>query len=96
MICWVLYDISNDKSRNKASKICQQQGLIRVQLSCFVGEITKSEIDAIEVQMEELIDKKNDKVYIFTMSKTDFNNTVLLGQAYDKKFVSGDLKSMFI
>jgi CRISPR-associated endonuclease Cas2 len=31
MICWVMYDIKNDRSRTKIAKACEQAGLYRVQ-----------------------------------------------------------------
>jgi len=96
MICWVLYDIENDRARTKIAKICLQSGLNRVQYSCFVGDIEENERDTLQIRILEHMDEDKDSVYIFTMNKKDFHQTVLLGQAFDKKYVSGDLKSMFL
>lgn len=35
MLYWVMYDISETKTRNKAVKICKNKGLYRVQKSIF-------------------------------------------------------------
>jgi CRISPR-associated protein Cas2 len=96
MICWVLYDIENDKARNRAAKYCKQAGLYRVQLSVFLGEIEASRKDELELQLEELIDPDKDKVYIFPMSRDELRQTVLLGQAFDKKLVSGQVTTLFL
>lgn len=96
MICWVLYDIKKDKTRNIAAKVCLKSGLIRVQYSCFVGDLEKSDKDALGVQLKDLIDEENDKVYVFSMSKNEFRETLLFGQAFDKKYVSGDIKNLLL
>ncbi len=96
MICWVLYDIENDRARTRAAKCCKQAGLYRVQLSVFLGEIGGSEKDALQLQLEALINPDKDKVYIFTMSRDELRQTVLLGQAFDKKLVSGRVKALFL
>jgi CRISPR-associated protein Cas2 len=96
MICWVIYDIENDRARTKAAKCCKQAGLYRVQLSVFLGEVGANDKDALQLQLEELIDPERDKVYIFPMSRDELRQTVLLGQAFDKKLVSGEVKALFL
>lgn len=96
MIIWVLYDIENDKARSKVAKYCQQAGLYRVQYSCFLGTLTKNEKDTLELQIQALIDEDKDKVYIFPMNQTELQATVLLGQAFDKKLVTDEVRALFI
>lgn len=91
-----MYDIENDKARNRAAKCCKQAGLYRVQLSVFLGEIEVSRKDALQLQLEELIDPDRDKVYVFPMSRDELRQTVLLGQAFDKKLVTGQVKALFL
>ena len=96
MIVWTIYDIQDNKVRNKVSKICKQNGLYRVQKSVFLGTIDASEMKAMSLQIEELIDKEQDKVYIFPMSKKELKQTVLLGQAFDKKLITDEVKALFL
>ncbi len=95
MVVWVLYDIENDKNRTKISKICKQVGLYRVQYSCFVGNLTSNEKDTLTLRLEELIDPDIDKIYIFPMNQTELKQTVLLGQAFDKKLVNDEIRALF-
>jgi CRISPR-associated protein Cas2 len=95
MIVWVMYDIKKDRVRTKVSKICQQAGLYRVQYSVFLGTLEKNEFDSIQLQLADLIDEDNDSVYIFPMSKDELQQTVLLGQAFDKDFVTDEVRSLF-
>jgi len=95
MIAWVLYDIKKDKPRTRVSKICKQAGLYRVQYSVFLGTLNENEKDTLQLQIEELIDADNDSVYIFPMSKNELKQTVLLGQAFDKKLITDQVKALF-
>ncbi|MEX2592177.1 MAG: CRISPR-associated endonuclease Cas2 [Anditalea sp.] len=95
MIVWVMYDIKKDKSRTKVAKTCQQAGLYRVQYSVFLGTLDKNQFDTLHLQMEALIDEEKDSIYIFPMSKDELQQTVLLGQAFDKDFVTDEVRSLF-
>ena len=95
MIAWVLYDIKKDKARTKVAKLCKLSGLYRVQYSVFLGTINENEKDSLQMQIEELINEETDSVYIFPMSKNELKQTVLLGQAFDKKLITDEIKAMF-
>lgn len=95
MLVWVLYDIENDRNRTKAAKVCLKSGLYRVQFSCFLGTLTSAQKSALSLQLEELIDLEKDKVYIFPMSQDELRNTVLLGQAFDRKMVNDEVTALF-
>jgi CRISPR-associated protein Cas2 len=95
MIVWVMYDIVDDRSRNKVAKACKQAGLYRVQYSVFLGKLTPNEKDSLSLYIEDLINEKQDSVYIFPMSKDELQQTDLLGQAFDKKFVTDEVHSLF-
>lgn len=95
MICWVLYDIKKDRPRGKVSKICKKAGLYRVQKSVFLGSLEDNEKDTLELRVNDLIDVEADSVYIFPMSKNELRQTVLLGQAFDKKLITDEVKALF-
>lgn len=95
MIVWVLYDIKKDKPRTKVAKICKQAGLYRVQYSVFLGTLNENEKDSMQLEIEDLIDEENDRVYIFPMSRNELRQTTLLGQAFDKKLITDDIKALF-
>lgn len=96
MICWVMYDIKNDRIRTKISKSCEKAGLYRVQYSVFLGTIEANEKDTLQLQIEELMNEKEDSVYIFPMSKDELRTTALLGQAFDKKLITDEIRSLFL
>jgi CRISPR-associated protein Cas2 len=96
MIAWVMYDIEIDKSRTKVAKLCKQAGLYRVQFSVFLGTLDANQKDTLQLQIENLIDEETDSVYIFPMSKSELQATVLLGKAFDKKLVTDKVKALFL
>lgn len=96
MICWVMYDIKDDKARTKIAKACQQSGLYRVQYSVFLGTIDADRKDELYLRIEELMDEDVDSVYMFPMSKDELQDTELLGQAFDKDMVTDEVKSLFL
>lgn len=95
MICWVLYDIKMNRPRCKVAKMCKQSGLYRVQKSVFLGSLEGNEKDTLQLMVNDLIDEETDSVYIFPMSKNELRQTALLGQAFDKKLVTDDVKALF-
>jgi len=95
MICWLIYDIKDNKPRGKIAKICKQSGLYRVQKSVFLGSLENNEKDTLELAVTELINEETDSVYIFPMSKNELRQTTLLGQAFDKKMVTDEIKALF-
>lgn len=96
MIAWVIYDVENDKARSKVAKSCKQAGLYRVQLSVFLGTLDAEQKDILSLQLETLINPDRDKIYIFPMSKSELQQTILLGQAFDKKLVTDEIKALFL
>lgn len=95
MLVWAIYDISKTKTRNRIIKFCKNKGLYRVQKSVFLGDINKNELDELHLQSENEIDPETDSVYIFPMCKEDFRQVILLGQAFDKEFVSDEILEKF-
>jgi CRISPR-associated protein Cas2 len=94
-LVWIIYDIVEDKKRNKIAKTCKDKGLYRVQKSAFLGTLNKNQIDELKIMCEDIIDREVDSVYIFPMCEDDFKKVKLLGQAFDKKLVSAELLEKF-
>ena len=95
-LTWILYDIEKDSARNKVAKACKEAGLIRVQKSVFLGPLERNRLDEVAMIIEDLINKDKDRVYIFPMCEADFQKVRLQGQAFDRKLVRGDVRSMFL
>ena len=90
-----MYDIKDNKARTRVAKCCKQAGLYRVQYSVFLGTLTASEKDSLELEIQDQIDEEEDSVYIFPMSKNELQSTTLLGQAFDKDMVTDEVRALF-
>lgn len=96
MLVWVIYDIVEDKPRSKVAKACLRAGIQRVQYSVFLGDLNTNEIDELGLKIKSLIDEDTDRVYIFPMCKEDFSKVRLLGDAFDKKLVTNEIRELFL
>ena len=96
MLTWVMYDITKTKARNKVVKACEKIGIYRVQYSVWLGDINRTQRKELSCQIQELIDKDIDRVYIFPMCREDFDLCELLGQAFDKELICDELKTLFL
>lgn len=95
-LVWIIYDIVEDKPRTKIAKRCKDAGLYRVQKSVFLGTIARNRLDELRLQIEELTDPDVDSVYIFPMCDDDFRKVRLLGQAFDKRLVTDEVRALFL
>lgn len=96
MLTWVLYDIQKDKVRTKVAKFCEKAGIYRVQYSVFLGDLNKTKRKELSCQIEEIIDPDVDKIYIFPMCREDFDQCQLMGQAFDKKLITDEIKALLL
>lgn len=96
MLVWVIYDISEDKKRNKVAKFCKEYGLYRVQKSAFLGEINKNQFDELMLKCKDLINQDTDAVYLFPMCSEDFSKVKIVGIPFDRELISDEIKALFI
>lgn len=95
MLVWVIYDIIKNKVRTRVAKACLSAGIYRVQKSVFLGDLNLNQIDQLGLKIEALVDLNKDSVYIFPMCQDDFKKVKLLGQAFDKKLVTDEIRTKF-
>jgi len=96
VLTWMVYDIADDGRRARAAKAALQAGLVRVQMSVFLGAINDNERDGLTLRLSDLIDPGADSVYVFPMCRADFAKVDLLGVAFDRRRVADELSSLFI
>ncbi len=96
MLVWVVYDIEKNNIRNKVAKACKNAGIYRVQKSVFLGTLNNNQIDELALKIKNLLDEEKDSAYVFPMCKEDFCRVKLIGQAFDKKMVTDEIKALFV
>ncbi len=95
-LVWLIYDITINKSRTKVAKRCKEAGLYHVQKSVFLGSIARNRLDELTMQIEDFIDEQTDSVYVFPLCQPDFQKVQTMGQAFDKKLVTDEVKALFL
>ena len=95
-VTWVLYDIADDRARTRVAKFCKQAGLYRVQLSCFLGRLSRNEADELQLKIGAEIEAEMDKVYVFPMTKQQLRDAYLLGQAFDERLITDEVRALWL
>lgn len=95
ILIWIVYDIVEDRLRNKVAKKCKQFGLQRVQKSVFLGRLESNRFDELSEICREIIDEDTDSVYLFPFCQEDFRRVQVLGQGFDRKLVNDEILAQF-
>ena len=61
-----------------------------------ISSFIKAQLDTLQLQIEALINEDIDRVYIFPMNKSELQQAILLGQAFDKKLVTDEIRMLFL
>lgn len=95
VLVWIIYDIRENKARNKVAKACKKYGLIRVQKSVFLGRLERNRFDELCEICFSLINGDVDSVYLFPFCQEDFRGIKVLGQGFDRKLVNDEILAEF-
>jgi CRISPR-associated protein Cas2 len=74
MPTYVIYDIVNDRTRQKIADVCLDYGLKRIQYSAFLGDINATRRSALEKKLIEQLGKQEGKIEVITVCEKDFQN----------------------
>ena len=96
MLTWVVYDIAADRTRTKVARRCLDFGLYRVQKSVFLGDVPPNRVEEIVLFSRDLLDLETDSVYVFPMSREDFDRVRIVGQGFDRKLVADEVLTQVI
>ena len=95
VLVWIVYDIVEDRVRNRVAKECKKFGLQRVQKSVFLGKLENNRFDELGEMFRGLIDEDTDSVYLFPFCQEDFRRVNVLGQGFDRKLVNDEILAKF-
>ncbi len=77
MFIILVYDITDSKS-NKFKKLCNKY-LHRVQNSVFEGEITSSKLKELKNKLNNIVDKENDSILIYSIDNNKWIEKEIIG-----------------
>jgi CRISPR-associated protein Cas2 len=84
----ISYDISNNKTRRLAVKLCKQAGLVRLQRSVFTGASNSSRIRKLERELTPHLQKDKDSLSIQPLNAGAFRKLRLIGQHPKKREIA--------
>ena len=76
----VLYDVEEDRIRNKLADLCLDYGLERIQFSAFQGKINRNRRQELSLRIQKLIGSKSARVRIVPVSEDAVRETWVLDQ----------------
>lgn len=82
----VMYDIQDDKLRMQLTKILEQKGLVRIQMSVFIGLIERNILKILEEEIENKIKRKcvlSDKLLILQVSQEALEKAHWFGENHE-------------
>ncbi|MEW6222735.1 MAG: CRISPR-associated endonuclease Cas2 [Candidatus Hadarchaeota archaeon] len=82
MLWWVIYDISENKVRSCASSKCKNYGLVRVQKSAFLGELSKNRAEMLSLELKDVI-KEGDCIFLIPTCTNCFQDKIIHGSFDD-------------
>lgn len=92
----ISYDISSNKTRRLAVKLCKKAGLVRVQRSVFLGASLSTLIDDIRSGLLPLLDPKRDSLHIQPLDRLTYARLQLHGTMTDKAMIAKEKRIEFL
>jgi CRISPR-associated protein Cas2 len=68
----LVYDISSDRLRARVADDCLDYGLSRIQLSAFLGDLSRGRQDELLKKIWRRLERESGRVALFPLCETDF------------------------
>ena len=69
----VIYDISEDKIRNKVAEVCKDYGLARIQWSAFFGKLSTNRREELFMKLTKTLKSNDGIIQLFPICSKDLN-----------------------
>ena len=85
MLFWLIYDITENKNRNKIASKCKNYGLVRIQKSSFIGKLSKNKSEMLLLEIKELKLKNEDCIFMIPSCKSCFSERGIIGKLNEER-----------
>lgn len=75
----VVYDVSDDRARQKLAEALMRHGLKRIQRSAFAGSLPWSRMKDVAREAEAIIDGSKDVVHIIPLGEREWGSRIVIG-----------------
>lgn len=76
----LIYDIENDRLRSRASDICLDYGLERIQFSAFFGKLNRNRRQELALRLQREISDESARIRIIPVCEQDLKDMWILDQ----------------
>lgn len=81
MQCLLIYDIPDDRARQKIADACLDYGLARIQYSAFVGGLTRAQQRALFGEIRSRLGHKPGNIQLFPLDEASWSGRRILEQS---------------
>ena len=65
----LIYDIPDDRARTRVADVCLDYGLMRIQYSAFMGELSRTHQEELLLQIKRRLGRKAGNVQLFPLDE---------------------------
>lgn len=69
----VIYDISEDKIRNRVAEVCKDYGLVRTQWSAFFGKINTNRREELHLKLIKTLKDNDGNIQLYPICSKDMS-----------------------
>lgn len=85
MQCLLIYDIPDDRARQRVADACLDYGLQRIQYSAFVGDLSRSHQRALFGEITQRVKGKAANIQLFPLDEASWKGRRVLTQLLDRE-----------
>jgi CRISPR-associated protein Cas2 len=86
---YVVYDISGNKTRSQTAQSLKDSGFVRIQESVFCGSLSAQQKKNLTEKLKRIAGE-GESIYLILTCQHCFGKITIIGQGFDKEYVSGD------
>ena len=76
----VIYDIPDDRVRTRIADVCLDYGLLRVQYSAFIGDLSRTHQEELLLQIKRRLGRKAGNVQLFPLDEQTWSRRRVIDQ----------------
>ncbi len=76
----VIYDIPDDRARTRIADVCLDYGLLRIQFSAFMGELSRTHQEELLLQIKRRLGRKTGNVQLFPLDEHTWSRRRVIDQ----------------
>ncbi len=76
----LIYDIPDDRARTRIADACLDYGLLRIQFSAFLGELSRTHQEELLLQIRKRLGRKAGNVQLFPLDEHTWSRRRVIDQ----------------